>query len=638
MIKQKILVLALTATLMTTLVPADIASASLFPVKTETEEMSDPNQTEAEHYLNIGSVSKIYTVTAVMQLMNQGKVDIDAPVTEYIPEFELADERYKDITVRMLMNHTSGLKGSIYGGSFRFNNKSTEYHDSFLELLSKERLKYTPGEYNCYCNDGFTLLEILVERVSKMSFTEYVEENIVIPLGLKNTGTVWNMPSPENQVPIYINGDVRMPAECSMLPGAGGIMSDAEELCVFGSAFFEGEEILLSENAKNLMSDNQATGLTSNCFGLGWDEVSISDYEAVGVKVLHKGGDTFYQHASLTVAPEEEISIAVVSSGGSSSVNEDISLKLMDIALEEKGIKVEHPEPELPETLECVPEEQFKYEGQYTIGQGLINVSFPNGKYMLIRSLNDSNPFEEQYVYTENKSFVKVLGDVESGNSIPVSPVEELVFETVNGRDFIKEPHSEYQGERVRENKVDLSSQEAWEARDGVTYYCISADYDDVFILQSTSVTLDTYDEVRGYVNGAVIIDENHAEDRTNIPGFASRDTSDIEITEKDGCEFLTFTDLNTTYISEKNISDYSDDLTEVETESNNAIWYRLNGTENKTVRFDVPSNAAVYVFDKFGNVKYSSFMSDYNSGVPLPEYGMILFMGDAGAVIGIHG
>ena len=126
----------------------------------------------------LASVSKVYAAAAVMQLADRGLVDIDAPVTEYIPDFKMADPRYKDITVRMLMDHTSGLMGSVYGHCFSFEAIGSEYHDSFLSILSKERLKADPGAYNCYCNDGFTLLEMIIERVSGMSFTDYLKKNI----------------------------------------------------------------------------------------------------------------------------------------------------------------------------------------------------------------------------------------------------------------------------------------------------------------------------------------------------------------------------------------------------------------------------------------------------------------------------
>ena len=69
---------------------------------------------DTEYVYCVGSVSKIYSTAAVMRLADEGKVMLDAPVTDYIPEFRMVDPRYRDITVRMLMDHTSGLMGSVY--------------------------------------------------------------------------------------------------------------------------------------------------------------------------------------------------------------------------------------------------------------------------------------------------------------------------------------------------------------------------------------------------------------------------------------------------------------------------------------------------------------------------------------------
>lgn len=93
----------------------------------------------------IGSVSKVYCTTAAMQLYDKGLLDIDAPVTEYIPEFEMADERYKDITVRMLMNHTSGLMGMIYDDMMLYDDIDESYHDRFLGYLKNSRLFLCPA-------------------------------------------------------------------------------------------------------------------------------------------------------------------------------------------------------------------------------------------------------------------------------------------------------------------------------------------------------------------------------------------------------------------------------------------------------------------------------------------------------------
>lgn len=635
--KYKLLAPLLLVSLVVSSVPAKAETEGIQDtVIAESEANNESSQTEGTQYLGIASVSKVYVTTAVMQLADQGLVDIDAPVTEYIPDFKLADERYKDITVRMLMNHTSGLMGSVYGGGFIYNEASMEYHDNLLKILSTERLKYTPGEYNCYCNDGFTLLEILVERVSKMSFTDYVEKNIATPMGLDKTKTMWSIESFEDMVPYYMNGNIKMDTECTQLIGSGGMITDAKDLCTFGSAFYKGNEVLLSEHAKKQMEENQAAGLSRFNFGLGWDQVIFPEYEAAGVKVLQKGGDTSSYHSSLTVAPEEMISVAVISSGGSSSVNGDIALELMEIALEEKGIEIKHPEKKEPEIVDTIPEEIKVYEGQYLTSGSLVDICFPNDSYMLVRALSQSNPFEMQYVYSQDGRFVKVSGDVESGNAIVVKPVQALKFESADGRDFIVDEDGDFQLERVTEVSVSDSVKNAWNNRNGVRYYLISENCNSGLFVDQACVTLDTYDEVGEYVNDSVMIDENHAENRINIPSSASRDLSDMEITEKDGCEILSLTAWNMAYISEKNIPEYSSDITEVETTQGNAVWYRINGVQNETVRLDIPENAAVYVFDKFGNVKYSSYMKDYGNCVPLPENGMIVFMGDTGAKIGI--
>ena len=148
---------------------------------------TEDGDSEVHRVAAIGSVSKVFCVTAAMQLAEEGKLDLDAPVTEYVKEFRMQDERYKDITVRMLMNHTSGLMGFMCGDNMLYDEVCTDAHDEFLENLSRSRLKSDPGTMTNYCNDALTLLEIVVERVSGESFTDYVENHICIRSDLKET-------------------------------------------------------------------------------------------------------------------------------------------------------------------------------------------------------------------------------------------------------------------------------------------------------------------------------------------------------------------------------------------------------------------------------------------------------------------
>ena len=89
----------------------------------------------------IGSVSKMYATAAVMKLVDEGKVDLDAPVVRYVPDFKMKDGRYKRITPRMLLNHSSGLQGSTLGNAFLFNDNDTYAHDTLLQQLSNQNLK-----------------------------------------------------------------------------------------------------------------------------------------------------------------------------------------------------------------------------------------------------------------------------------------------------------------------------------------------------------------------------------------------------------------------------------------------------------------------------------------------------------------
>jgi CubicO group peptidase (beta-lactamase class C family) len=588
-----------------------------------------------DYIINIGSTSKMYAVTAVMQLVDQEKVELDAPVTDYIPDFKLADERYKDITVRMLMNHTSGLMGSRYDGIFVFNEKSEAYHDSFLKNLQNEKLKADPGEFNCYCNDGFTLLEIIVERVSGMSFTEYMEENICKPLSMDNTGSIWNMDM-DRQAPIYINGNVKLEPEFCTAIGAGGVVSNAEEVCAFGTAFFTGNNILLSEKSKREMAENNKAGDCNENFGLGWDEVEKEDYKNAGVTVLSKGGDTDFQHASLVVAPDEKISVAVLSSDGGSGINEKMALALMDEALLEQGIEIEHPEKEKPELISSVPEEILKYEGLYANTSYTLGISFPDKKYMRVVSVTGENKFEEQFMYTADNTFVKMSGDVASDNAIVAQPVEEYNFKEKDGQVYLMDAYGGYSLYKVSEKNVAAEVQNTWNERNGVTYYLVSGTASDVNYSINNHYEISTSDEAPGFVNGYVMQDENNAGYDFIMPGTGSRDLSNLRMEEVDGKEYLCLDDLGWKCISEKNIPVFTDDVKSVNLKSGEASWYRIDGAKNETLKLDIPDNASVYVYDKYMNVKYSSYMVDYGYSVPLPEYGMIVFVGESGSTVSV--
>lgn len=120
---------------------------------------------------NIGSVSKMFAAVAILLLVDDGKVELDAPVLRYIPEFTMVDARYRDITVRMLLNHSSGLPGSTFFFEFE---PDASMHVLLLETLKHSALKHDPGAMSMYCNDGFTLAEIVVERFAGRKYMAFL--------------------------------------------------------------------------------------------------------------------------------------------------------------------------------------------------------------------------------------------------------------------------------------------------------------------------------------------------------------------------------------------------------------------------------------------------------------------------------
>lgn len=138
----------------------------------------------------IGSISKTFTAAAMMKLVEQGKVDLDQPVTTYLPDFKMADPRYRDITVRMLLNHSSGLMGGTTVNGFLLNDPTeSDATANLLQRLSTQTLQAAPGAYSVYSNDSFTLAELVIERVSGMSYTEFIHQYLISPLGLSNVKT-----------------------------------------------------------------------------------------------------------------------------------------------------------------------------------------------------------------------------------------------------------------------------------------------------------------------------------------------------------------------------------------------------------------------------------------------------------------
>ena len=276
-----------------------------------------------------------------------------------------------------------------------------------------------------------------------------------------------------------------------------------------------------------------------------------------------------------------------------------------------------------------------------------MKVTFPQQQYMEIVTLGDEHAKPAQYLFTTEDSFVLTDGRIESGRAVQASDQTLLTFRRRNGKDYICADSSistgilgrfnsaSYYAERLTENSVSADVQSRWDALSGKKYYLYSEKYSSTSYAEQCVSKITTYPEAPGYDNALKMTDGTHAVPFVQMPG--SRDLTGYALEQKGGSDFLTLTDNCVTLISEDSVPELTADMHSISLHTKQAAWYRISDAmKNQTVTLNIPEHAAVYVYDKFDSMTYSSYMPDYGNTVTLPKDGKIVFLGEDGGSIGI--
>ena len=340
---------------------------------------------DSKTVFNIGSVSKVYVATAIMLLAEDGKLSLDKPVVDYLPEFKMADPRYKDITVRMLLNHTSGLPGTEYSSSMGFKLNLKQGQET-LEFLSGAVLKHEPGAMGIYCNDGFTLAELIVDKVSGMPYLDFLRQRIFMPLKLERTGaSVGVLPGGFTAAKHYdLESGLPWPLEAVSVLGAGGLSTTPEELCQFVEAA-SGARHLLSPSSVKEMRRSQPGSAPLKLrrpgpdFGLGWDSVSIPTYKDRGIQILGKSGGSSSYISMTYVLPDLHVAVSLLTAGLGCDAT-SLALDIVDAALSPKKSV---PVRLTPAQGAPIPSQDAAFAGYYSDAQNLLKVEFDSKTGML---------------------------------------------------------------------------------------------------------------------------------------------------------------------------------------------------------------------------------------------------------------
>lgn len=259
-----------------------------------------------------GSTSKLFTWTAVMQLVQAGKIDLDRNINDYL-DFKIPDTFPQPITMRNLMTHTPGFEESIQD-LIVDNPKDMEPLGQYLKTHMPKRV-FPPGTTPAYSNYGAALASYIVQRVSGMPFEEYIEKNIFDPLQMQNT--TFRQPLPANLLPMLPRGyrvasGKREPFEYVLPTGAGGMSTTAENISHFMLAHLQGGEYkgasilqpatVAEMHARQQYGENPAT----NGMCLGFYEETRNGHRIIG-----HGGDTLFFHSDLHLMQDENLGFFV---------------------------------------------------------------------------------------------------------------------------------------------------------------------------------------------------------------------------------------------------------------------------------------------------------------------------------------
>ena len=270
-----------------------------------------------------GSVSKLFVWTAVMQLVEQGKLDLNADINTYLKDFKIPPTYPQPITLANLMTHTPGFEDQVLGTLVR-SDKDIKPLGEYLATHMPARVR-PPGELTAYSNYGASLAGYIVGQVSGMPFDQYVEEHIFKPLGMHNS--TFRQPLPSDLAPnmavgyTYVNGTYQ-PHDFEWLQSepAGAMTTTATDLASFMIAHlqngrFENTHILNEAMAQEMHQQSFTNDVHVNGFAHGFMIATINNQH-----IIWHGGDTIYFHSALVLIPEHNVGFFVSYNGATGSL------------------------------------------------------------------------------------------------------------------------------------------------------------------------------------------------------------------------------------------------------------------------------------------------------------------------------
>lgn len=332
----------------------------------------------ADTIYRVGSVSKLFTSTAAVQLVEQGRLDLDAPLATYVPDFSLRS-RFSNaapITLRSIMTHHSGIPSDYLKGMW---TPQPQPISTLPALIKDEYAAYPPNTVLSYSNLGMSLLGLAVQNVSGQEFCSHLQQQLLQPLGMQQTTCSTALPQMASTARAYSSSTQKLEPPLRDTP-AGGLNGSVRDMSrfirmVLAQGELDGRRIIKPETVREMLTPQNSTISLDRSFriGLGWMLGGLGgiNIQQAGI-VAHHAGATLYHRAQLVLLPEVKLGVVVLSNTDSAqqSVN-TIATEALKLALE---IKTGHKQPEHPQLATgnyLSPAELQAFQGSYATQAGL---------------------------------------------------------------------------------------------------------------------------------------------------------------------------------------------------------------------------------------------------------------------------
>ncbi len=404
-----------------------------------------------------GSITKVFTAMAAMQLVEQGGMNIDKPLAGYLSAFSI-NSRFSNaeaVTPRTIMTHHSGLPSDWLDGMWV---ESPVYFTQVVDEIKNQYVSYPPNKIFSYSNLGFTLLGNAIENVSSQKYAKYMQESLLKPLGMESSQFKVGL-SGDTSSKSYSKGDAITEVPLRDVP-AGGLNTTVSDLArlammINNNGELSGKRILSIKSIDDMFTvQNKNIPLDLGLqIGLSW---FFSKVLANNENVYGHGGTTLGHRASFFVAPKSKLGVVVLANSDTADVKV-ISEKILQLAWEAKtGEK--YIKPELKKI-----EKQSNFSGVYSTTIGKIDIEKTSIDTFLVKSGTDSFSLSK---HDDGRFYLKYLlfGFI----PISVDELDEIGFslETIEGHQLILAQVGQDQflaGEKLSKSHIA----DAWKKRLG---------------------------------------------------------------------------------------------------------------------------------------------------------------------------